>query len=172
MVQHPVKKSIRKSVADQLWTFQIDKWTCWQRWHLGFFIEKNVVVHHGRWLSKIKNIAVKMENVIWIFLTQHFYQTVISPFFFLFPIKNKFFRYRKRNPRSTPCEWEVNPPLPEQKWVHLSGHSATKGIDFWSYIVHPRVGAQVGAICFLLSCSSNIKDSECSVVSSANVLKW
>lgn len=31
-----------------------------------------------------------MENVIWIFLTQHFYQTVISPFFFCFLLKINF----------------------------------------------------------------------------------
>lgn len=42
----------------------------------------NAAVEHGRWLSKMNNIDGKMQNIIWIFLTSHFYWTVVSFFFF------------------------------------------------------------------------------------------
>lgn len=75
-----------------------------------FFIEKT-----QWWTTADDSQKWKILVWKWKMWSESFWLSIFTrPLFpFLFPFQNKTLRYRKRNPRSAPREWEVNSALQE-----------------------------------------------------------
>lgn len=78
MAQRPVKKSIRKSVADQSWPCQGDKWAADRDGIWVFSWKKFAVVDHGRWHSKNEKCNLNLSDLA----------VLLDPYFsfFFFPL--------------------------------------------------------------------------------------